>query len=396
MSQVGIQELLEAGVHFGHQTSRWNPNMRRHIAGEIDGIHIIDLLQTEEMLEDARRFVGELTSGGGKVLFVGTKKQASGVIEDWAARSNMPYVTRRWLPGLLTNYNIASARIKRLHELTELTESGQIDLLPTKERMNMQAELAKLEFALGGVRDMDRVPDAVFIVDLKAEEIALREATRLRLPVIALVDTNCDPGLIDYVVPGNDDAIRSCELVISTVGEAIEQGAGAWAVIEEKRRAEEQARREKEEAEKKKREEEERVRREAIEKEQAEEKAKARAEQQAKAEAEAAKPAPKPHPQAVPDHPQAVPDHPQAVIPDHPQAVVPDHPQAVAPDPEPAAEETKAEEPAAEEAAEAPAEEATEAADAPAEATEAEEAPAEEAEAAEAAPEAESTEEESK
>jgi small subunit ribosomal protein S2 len=372
MSQVGIQKLLEAGVHFGHQTSRWNPNMRRHIAGEIDGIHIIDLLQTEEMLEDARRFVGELTSGGGKVLFVGTKKQASGVIEDWAARSNMPYVTRRWLPGLLTNYNIASARIKRLHELTELTESGQIDLLPTKERMNMQAELAKLEFALGGVRDMDRVPDAVFIVDLKAEEIALREATRLRLPVIALVDTNCDPGLIDYVVPGNDDAIRSCELVISTVGEAIEQGAGAWAVIEEKRRVEEQARREKEEAEKKKREEEERVRREAIEKEQAEEKARARAEQQAKVEAEAAKPAPKPHPQAVPDHPQAVvPDHPQAVVPDHPQAVVPDHPQAVAPDPEPAADEAKAEEPVDEEA--------TEPAVAPAESTETDDAPAEEA-----------------
>ena len=374
MSQVGIQKLLEAGVHFGHQTSRWNPNMRRHIAGEIDGIHIIDLLQTEEMLEDARRFVGELTSGGGKVLFVGTKKQASGVIEDWAARSNMPYVTRRWLPGLLTNYNIASARIKRLHELTELTESGQIDLLPTKERMNMQAELAKLEFALGGVRDMDRVPDAVFIVDLKAEEIALREATRLRLPVIALVDTNCDPGLIDYVVPGNDDAIRSCELVISTVGEAIEQGAGAWAVIEEKRRVEEQARREKEEAEKKKREEEERVRREAIEKEQAEEKARARAEQQAKVEAEAAKPAPKPHPQAVPDHPQAV-------VPDHPQAVAPDHPQAVAPDPEPAADEAKAEEPAADEAkAEEPVdEEATEPAVAPAESTETDDAPAEEA-----------------
>ena len=384
MSQVGIQKLLEAGVHFGHQTSRWNPNMRRHIAGEIDGIHIIDLLQTEEMLEDARRFVGELTSGGGKVLFVGTKKQASGVIEDWAARSNMPYVTRRWLPGLLTNYNIASARIKRLHELTELTESGQIDLLPTKERMNMQAELAKLEFALGGVRDMDRVPDAVFIVDLKAEEIALREATRLRLPVIALVDTNCDPGLIDYVVPGNDDAIRSCELVISTVGEAIEQGAGAWAVIEEKRRVEEQARREKEEAEKKKREEEERVRREAIEKEQAEEKARARAEQQAKVEAEAAKPAPKPHPQAVPEHPQAV-------VPDHPQAVVPDHPQAVAPDPEPAADEAKAEEPAADEAkADEPAadeakadepvdEEAAEPAVAPAESTETDEAPAEEA-----------------
>jgi small subunit ribosomal protein S2 len=356
MAQVGIQELLEAGVHFGHQTSRWNPNMRRHIAGEIDGIHIIDLLQTEEMLEDARRFAGELTSGGGKILFVGTKKQASGVVEDWAEKAGMPYVNRRWLPGLLTNYNIASARIKRLHELTDLTESGQIDLLPTKERMNMQAELAKLEFALGGVRDMDRVPDAVFIIDLKAEEIALREATRLRLPVIALVDSNCDPGNIDYVIPGNDDAIRSCELVISTIGEAIEQGAGAWAVIEEKRRAEEQARREKEEAEKKKREEEERLRREAIEKEQAEERARKRAEDQAKAEAQAAKPAEKPHPQAVPDHPQAVvPDHPQAVVPDHPQAVVPDHPQAVAPDPEPAEQPVADEPTATEENAEEPA-----------------------------------------
>ena len=353
MSQVGIQELLEAGVHFGHQTSRWNPNMRRYIAGEIDGIHIIDLLQTEEMLEEARRFVGELTSGGGKVLFVGTKKQASDVIEDWAGKSNMPFVNRRWLPGLLTNFSVSSQRIKRMHEIRGLVESGQIELLPTKERMNMQAELAKLEFALGGVADMDRVPDAVFITDLKSEEIALNEASRLRLPVIALVDSNCDPGHIDHVIPGNDDAIRSCELVISTIGSAVEQGAGAWAVIEEKRRAEEQARREKEEAERKKREEEDRARREQIEKEQAEEKARQR-EEKAKAQAEAASAeAAKPHPQAVPDnpHPQAVPDnpHPQAVpdnphpqaVPDnpHPQAV-PDnpHPQAVAPDPEPVAE----------------------------------------------------------
>jgi len=357
MSQVGIQELLEAGVHFGHQTSRWNPNMRRYIAGEIDGIHIIDLLQTEEMLEEARRFVGELTSGGGKVLFVGTKKQASDVIEEWAGKSKMPYVNRRWLPGLLTNFSVSSQRIKRMHEIRGLVESGQIELLPTKERMNMQAELAKLEFALGGVADMDRVPDAVFITDLKSEEIALREATRLRLPVIALVDTNCDPGHIDHVIPGNDDAIRSCELIISTIGAAIEQGAGAWAVIEEKRRAEEQARREREEAERKKREEEERARREQIEKEQAEEKARRREEQQ-KAEAAAKEKAANPHPQAVPDnpHPQAVPDnpHPQAIqenphpqaVPDnpHPQAIqenphpqaVPDnpHPQAIAPDAE--------------------------------------------------------------
>lgn len=340
MSQTSIQELLEAGAHFGHQTSRWNPNMRRYIAGELDGIHIIDLLQTERMLEDARRFVGELTSGGGKVLFVGTKKQASDVVEEWADKANMPYVNRRWLPGLLTNFNVASQRIKRMHELRELTESGQIDLLPTKERMNMQAELVKLEFALGGVDDMDRVPDAVFIVDLKAEEIALREATRLRLPVIALVDTNCDPGHIDYVIPGNDDAMRSCGLVISTLGEAIETGASAWAVVEEKRRVEEQARREREEAERKRREEEERARREQIEREQAEEKARKRAEEQARQEAARAGAA-EPHPNAVVEepHPNAVVEepHPNAVVEEpHPNAVVEEpHPNAVVEEPHP-------------------------------------------------------------
>ncbi|MDQ2699716.1 MAG: 30S ribosomal protein S2, partial [Actinomycetota bacterium] len=283
---------------------------------------------------------------------------------------NMPYVNRRWLPGLLTNFNVASQRIKRMHELRELTASGQIELLPTKERMNMQAELVKLEFALGGVADMDRVPDAVFVIDLKAEEIALREATRLRLPVVALVDSNCDPGHIDYVIPGNDDAIRSCGLVISTVGQAVETGASAWAVVEEKRRAEERARREKEDEERRKREEEERLRREQIEKEQAEQKAKARAEEKAKAEAARAAesqphpnaipddaphpnaiPADAPHPNAVPDnpHPNAVPDNPHPnAVPDNPHPnAIPDHPNAVAPDPEPA----EAEEPAAEEAA---------------------------------------------
>lgn len=363
MSEISLQQLLEAGAHFGHQTSRWNPNMRRYIAGELDGIHIIDLLQTEQMLEDARRFVGEMTSGGGKVLFVGTKKQASDVVGEWAEKANMPFVNRRWLPGLLTNFEVASKRIKRMHELRELTETGQIELLPTKERMNMQAELVKLEFALGGVADMDRVPDAVFIVDLKAEEIALREATRLRLPVVALVDTNCDPGNIDYVIPGNDDAMRSCGLVISTLGEAIETGSAAWAVVEEKRRAEEEERRKREEEERRKREEEEKARREQIEREQAEEKARRRAEEQAKREAAAqphpnAVPEEKPHPNAVPDnpHPNAVPDNPHPnAIPDnphpnaiqenpHPNAVpdnphpnaIPDHPNAVAPDPEPA------------------------------------------------------------
>jgi small subunit ribosomal protein S2 len=299
MSKAGLQELLEAGVHLGHQTSRWDPNMRRYIAGEIDGIHVLDLVQTESLLDEASAFAGEIASSGGKVLFVGTKKQASDTVREWAERADMPYVSRRWLPGLLTNFGISSGRIKRLHELTELTESGQIDLLPTKERMNLEAELAKLEFALGGVRDMKRVPDAVFIIDLKAEEIALREAVRLRIPVIALVDSNCDPGQIDYVVPGNDDAIRSCDLVIETIGSAIEQGSGVWAVEEAKRQAEAEERRRREEEERQRREAEEQARREAIEQDQAEMRRKAE-------EAEAGRPAEAARP-AVPDHPQAIP-----------------------------------------------------------------------------------------
>ena len=278
MPEAGLKELLEAGVHFGHQTRRWNPNMRRYIFGELDGIHIIDLIQTETLLENARRFAGELASGGGTVLFVGTKKQARGPVEEWADRCKMPYVNQRWLGGLLTNFNTMSARIARLHELTGWREEGKLELLPTKERMGMQAELAKLEFNLGGVRDMERLPDAVFVTDLKTEEIAVREAARLRIPIIALVDTNCDPIPIDFVIPGNDDAIRSCQLIIGTIGGAIDEGAGAWRVQEERRIAEEMERRKKEEEERKKREEEEKARVEAAE-----------AAQKAAAEAEAAK-----------------------------------------------------------------------------------------------------------
>ena len=265
MPEAGLKELLEAGVHFGHQTRRWNPNMRRFIFGEMDGIHIIDLLQTEGLLENARRFAGELASGGGTVLFVGTKKQARDSVQEWADRCKMPYVNQRWLGGLLTNFNTMSARIARLHELTDWQEEGKLELLPTKERMGMQAELAKLEFNLGGVRDMERLPDAVFVTDLKTEEIAVREAVRLRIPIIGLVDTNCDPKPIDYVIPGNDDAIRSCQLVIGTIGAAIDTGAGAWRVQEEKRIAEEMERRRKDEEERKKREEEEKARLEAEE-----------------------------------------------------------------------------------------------------------------------------------
>ena len=265
MPEAGLKELLEAGVHFGHQTRRWNPNMRRYIFGELDGIHIIDLIQTEALLENARRFAGELASGGGTVLFVGTKKQARGPVQDWAERCKMPYVNQRWLGGLLTNFNTISARISRLHELTGWEEEGKLELLPTKEKMRMRAELAKLEYNLGGVRDMDRLPDAVFVTDLKTEEIAVREAARLRIPIIGLVDTNCDPTPVDYVIPGNDDAIRSCNLVIGTIGGAIDEGAGAWRVQEEKRLQEEMERRKREEEERKKREEEEKARKEAEE-----------------------------------------------------------------------------------------------------------------------------------
>src|SRR5919199_2887042 len=169
MADVGIKELLEAGVHFGHQTRRWNPRMRRFIFGEREGIHIIDLLQTEELIKQATDFVTEVASKGGTILFVGTKKQARDSIAEWADRCDMPYVNQRWLGGLLTNFHTMSARIERLHELTELRDEGQLDLLPTKERMSREAELRKLEFNLGGVREMKRLPQAVGIIDLKTE-----------------------------------------------------------------------------------------------------------------------------------------------------------------------------------------------------------------------------------
>lgn len=292
-AQADLKELLEAGVHFGHQTRRWNPNMRRFIFGEMDGIHIIDLLQTEALLENARKFAGELATGGGTVLFVGTKKQARDTIQEWADKCQMPYVNKRWLGGLLTNFNTMSGRIARLHELNGWKEEGKLDLLPTKERMGMEAELAKLEFNLGGVRDMDRLPDAVFVADLKTEEIAVNEAARLRIPIIGLVDTNCDPTPVDFVIPGNDDALRSCELVIGTIGKAVEDGSSSWRVQEEKRIAEEMERRKREEEERKKREEEEKARVEAEEAKQHEEetarKVKAEAEAKKAAQAQAPK-----------------------------------------------------------------------------------------------------------
>jgi small subunit ribosomal protein S2 len=265
MPETEIRALLEAGLHFGHQTRRWNPRMRRYIWGERDGIHIIDLLQTDELLASAQRFASEVAGQGGTVLFVGTKKQAQDAIKEWAGRCEMPYVNQRWLGGLLTNFHTISKRIDRLHELNELKEGGQLDLLPTKERMSMEAELEKLEYNLGGVRDMKRLPQAVLIVDLKTEEIALREAERLGIPIIGLVDSNVDPVPVDYPIPGNDDAIRSCELVIRSIGESVEQAATAFRAAEAKRRAEEEERKRREDEERKRREEEERAKREAQE-----------------------------------------------------------------------------------------------------------------------------------
>ena len=265
MPEPGVKELLEAGLHFGHQTRRWNPSMRRYIHGERDGIHIIDLLQTEHLLAEARRFAADVAGKGGTILFVGTKKQARDAVKDWADRCGMPYVNQRWLGGLLTNYHTISKRIDRLHELTTLKREGQLALLPTKERMSMEAELEKLEYNLGGVRDMKRLPQAVVIVDLKTEEIAVREAERLRIPIIGLVDTNVDPMPVSFPVPGNDDSIRSCELVVRTIGEAASEAAGAYREAEAKRRAEEEERRQRQEAERQRREEEEKARREAAE-----------------------------------------------------------------------------------------------------------------------------------
>jgi small subunit ribosomal protein S2 len=260
--EVGMKELLEAGLHFGHQTRRWNPRMRRFIYGEREGIHVIDLQQTQVLLERARDFAAQVARDGGTVLFVGTKKQASDTIKEWADRCGMPYVNQRWLGGLLTNFETISKRIDRLHELNRLKDNDQLDLLPTKERMSMEAELAKLEYNLGGVRDMKRLPQAVFIVDLKTEQIALREVQRLGIPIIALVDSNVDPDPVSYPIPGNDDAIRSCNLVVSTIGQAIADAAGEFRAAEEQRKAEEERKR-REEEERKRREEEERARQEA-------------------------------------------------------------------------------------------------------------------------------------
>ncbi len=300
-----MKDLLEAGLHFGHQTRRWNPRMRRFIFGEREGIHVIDLQQTQGLLDRARDFAAQVAREGGTVLFVGTKKQASDSVKEWADRCGMPYVNQRWLGGLLTNFETISKRIDRLHELNSLKDNDQLDLLPTKERMSMEAELAKLEYNLGGVRDMKRLPQAVFLIDLKTEDIAVREVQRLGIPMIALVDSNVDPDPVDYPIPGNDDAIRSCDLVVSTIGTAIAEAAGEYRQAEEQRRAEEERKR-REDEERKRREQEERARQEAELKAKQEAQARAAEAQQQQAAPEAPQQPPAaPERQAAPAEPLA-------------------------------------------------------------------------------------------
>jgi small subunit ribosomal protein S2 len=249
VSVVTMRELLEAGVHFGHQTRRWNPKMKRFIFTERGGIYIIDLQQTLELLEQAHSFARNIAERSGTVLFVGTKKQAQDAIEEHARRVGMPYVNHRWLGGLLTNWRTISERIERLHELRRLRDEGQLDLLPPKERIAMRGELEKLEANLGGVADMRKQPDAALVIDLRKEQLAVREARRLGMPIIALVDTNCDPDEADYVIPGNDDAIRSCSLIIRALADGIAAGkAHATPADFEPRPAEEEAAPEAEEA----------------------------------------------------------------------------------------------------------------------------------------------------
>jgi small subunit ribosomal protein S2 len=219
-----MRELLEAGVHFGHQTRRWNPKMRRYIFGERGGIYLIDLTKTQELLEEAHDFTRNIAERGGTVLFVGTKKQAQNAVAEHAARVGMPYVNNRWLGGLLTNWRTISERIAYLHDLRRLKTDGQLALLPSKERLGMEADLEKLEANLGGVSDMKRQPDAVFVIDMKKEQLAVRETHRLGVPVIGLVDTNADPDEANFVVPGNDDAIRSCDLVARVIADGVAAG----------------------------------------------------------------------------------------------------------------------------------------------------------------------------
>ncbi len=224
MSVVSMKQLLEAGVHFGHQTRRWNPKMGKYIFTERNGIYIVDLQKTVKLLDQAYEFVRDLSEQGGKILFVGTKKQAQEAVEKQAERCGMFFVNQRWLGGMLTNFKTINKRIQRLFELEKLEEDGTFEVLPKKEVQNLRGEHAKLQKFLGGIRDMVDLPDALFIVDPRKERIAVAEAIKLGIPIVAIVDTNCDPDEIDYVIPGNDDAIRAVKLICEKISDAVLEG----------------------------------------------------------------------------------------------------------------------------------------------------------------------------
>ena len=221
---VSMKQLLDAGVHFGHQTRRWNPKMKRFIHGERSGIHIIDLRQTLGQIENAYSFVRDTVADGGTLLFVGTKKQAQDSIQDYAERANMPYVNQRWLGGMLTNFETISKRVNKMLEYERGQRSGEFDAMIKKEALLKSRELTKLQRNLGGIRSMQKVPDAIFILDTRKEHIAVTEANKLGIPIIAVVDTNCDPDLIQFVIPGNDDAIRSGEIMTRIMSDAVVEG----------------------------------------------------------------------------------------------------------------------------------------------------------------------------
>jgi len=221
---VSMKQLLEAGVHFGHQTRRWNPKMKRFIFGERNGIYIVDLHQTLDRIDTAYRFVREDVARGGSVLFVGTKKQAQEPVERQAAACGMPYVNFRWLGGMLTNFQTVHSRVAKLRELQRQVDSGEVELMSKKEGLKVRRDLAKLERNLGGIKNLEKLPSVIFVIDTKKEHIAVTEANRLHIPVVAVVDTNCDPDIIDYVIPGNDDAIRSAQLMCRVISDAVNEG----------------------------------------------------------------------------------------------------------------------------------------------------------------------------
>ena len=244
MSVISMKQLLEAGVHFGHQTRRWNPKMKPYIYTERNGIYIIDLQKSVGMVDDAYNAIGDCVANGGTILFVGTKKQAQDSVKEEAERAGAYYVNARWLGGMMTNYKTIQQRIKRLEQLHTMEEDGTFDLLPKKEVVKLKLEIEKLEKFMGGIKNMKKLPGALFVVDPRKEKIAVAEAKKLGIPVVAIVDTNCDPDDVDYVIPGNDDAIRAVKLIVSKMADAVieaNQGAEALEEVAEEVAVEEEA-----------------------------------------------------------------------------------------------------------------------------------------------------------